>query len=627
MVDGVDITKMPLKDLKQYILDNVTANITSDSSIQRYYKKVMCRNDYDDANGLKEVVEYYLIELDKSESQTNSFNSENNMRQFLRPGSSTEGFIATHPGVIDPDTGRFTMVPVTDIPEGETTPNPEQTPRPKHLELPAGHEFDENCNCIYCTIDKARNQDPERTNRFNRLQLSIENNPDYSTPENTPANSPRSTATSFTQYDTLAPTTREENIIINHNSGAETPCTCDTCSRLRQYIKRLVPSATFEIQDNNNVIQDENVIEISTDSLNDNSNSTVVPFDRIMKKYFYHRYSEHCDCPHCTFTKQNPRTIVIRELMDAIFNNINNNPQVSATDVGEGFMINNGHAPDCNCTDCFHYKKAIQCVNKYVDVISGKENDPRAMDVTSKLAKYLSKQKLFIPHVPTNPEDVIYEAYHNTDVEELSTNTGVEDLSNNQPSNETKVDKKAKPLLLRSVDKMKAFKSAFKNKRFYSTAPKNENITFKKVYHISDIDNFIVNPKVVLKFFESIDLDKAWNNYPSTFIKYLALDKCIELNIQLQTYPFDHDLSCDCKLPLINLVQNAPIDLTEIKHIFEFIFFIVNRVNKLTELNDNLYSDKGLEVIFEYKYINLEDYNIKVDLFKNNLKNENFPFW
>lgn len=85
MVDGVDITKMPLKDLKQYILDNVTANITSDSSIRRYYKKVMSRNDYDDANGLKEVVEYYLIELDKSESQTNSFNSENNMREFLRP--------------------------------------------------------------------------------------------------------------------------------------------------------------------------------------------------------------------------------------------------------------------------------------------------------------------------------------------------------------------------------------------------------------------------------------------------------------------------------------------------------------------------------------------------------------
>lgn len=28
------------------------------------------------------------------------------------------------------------MVPVTDIPEGETTPNPEQTPRPKPLELP-----------------------------------------------------------------------------------------------------------------------------------------------------------------------------------------------------------------------------------------------------------------------------------------------------------------------------------------------------------------------------------------------------------------------------------------------------------------------------------------------------------
>nr|YP_009690172.1 hypothetical protein PPIT_000071 [Porodaedalea pini]QEG56952.1 hypothetical protein PPIT_000071 [Porodaedalea pini] len=133
-------------------------------------------------------------------------------------------------------------------------------------------------------------------------------------------------------------------------------------------MKRLVPSATFDIQV-------ENVIEITTEAIGEGSDTTVADrnaINHIMKKYNYQRYSEHCDCPHCTFTKQNPRTIVVRELMDAIFNNINNNPQISATDVGKGFMINNGHAPDCNCTDCFHYKKAIQCVNKYVDVISGR---------------------------------------------------------------------------------------------------------------------------------------------------------------------------------------------------------------------------------------------------------------
>nr|YP_009690171.1 hypothetical protein PPIT_000070 [Porodaedalea pini]QEG56951.1 hypothetical protein PPIT_000070 [Porodaedalea pini] len=82
MVNGVDITAMSMKDLKQYIIDNVTAKISTDFAIRRYYKYTMCRDDYDDANRLKEVVEYYLIELDKADSQTNSFSSDNNMREF-----------------------------------------------------------------------------------------------------------------------------------------------------------------------------------------------------------------------------------------------------------------------------------------------------------------------------------------------------------------------------------------------------------------------------------------------------------------------------------------------------------------------------------------------------------------
>nr|YP_009690146.1 hypothetical protein PPIT_000045 [Porodaedalea pini]QEG56926.1 hypothetical protein PPIT_000045 [Porodaedalea pini] len=148
-----------------------------------------------------------------------------------------------------------------------------------------------------------------------------------------------------------------------------------------------------------------------------------------------------------------------------------------------------------------------------------------------------------------------------------------------------------------------------------------------KVYHICNYNDYDLPFKVMIKFFDLLALDEAWGNYPNKTIKNIAKDRCILLNIKLQSCNFyfngdifnpfilqDYSHVNNNTIYIVN--KNIPIDLTENNFIFDCTFLNGAIINNVVRDLDRSICGTDIDIIFEYKFISEVDYQSKINEIK-----------
>lgn len=281
------------------------------------------------------------------------------------------------------------------------------------------------------------------------------------------------------------------------------------------------------------------------------------------------------------------------------------------------FIVNNGHPEGCNCNNCYNLKLAIKVVNTYLYEISDNNTniniDNDKINTLIKLTRFLNKKPLFTnPPIDTNnPEDVIYEAFYKADLEKLDLFYNASNSASNSKSKSSYV------FNVGQSQKRSYSTNSFKFKLGNTVKFDNKKITFglnnngtpsspqsdwlTKTYRVNNY-NCDLSFKILIKFFDSLRLDQAWNNFPSDYIKTVAKDNCILLNIY-----FNNINSANFKNTFNVIINIEPLDLSEYKDVIEFSNKASELINKIAA-NHKAQSNLKFDVIFRYKYLTFEEY-------------------
>lgn len=160
------------------------------------------------------------------------------------------------------------------------------------------------------------------------------------------------------------------------------------------------------------------------------------------------------------------------------------------------------------------------------------------------------------------------------------------------------------------------FDKIFKNK---NNSNNSNNHILNKTYHINNYNSLILSPKVIFRFFYSIDLDYSWNIFPNDLVRNIAKDKCITLSIYVKPYTISKEqlldkysidlVEHDINIAQVIATENIHLDLTDNKSNEAFAFFIGAIINRI--VCDTTFEEINncFDLIFEYKYITFEDFN------------------
>lgn len=84
--------------------------------------------------------------------------------------------------------------------------------------------------------------------------------------------------------------------------------------------------------------------------------------------------------------------------------------------------------------------------------------------------------------------------------------------------------------------------------------------------------------KILVKFFDTLDLDQAWDNFNPSVLKFIAQDGCILLNIYFELIENNKGYT---------IAKEVYLDTTNNKIILEFIFSAGDIINKMARENSS----------------------------------------
>nr|YP_010470451.1 hypothetical protein N4M07_mgp001 [Inonotus hispidus]UVF37939.1 hypothetical protein [Inonotus hispidus] len=359
--------------------------------------------------------------------------------------------------------------------------------------------------------------------------------------------------------------------------------------------------------------------------------------------------AEKENCTLCGVQKIIPEAIKGYDLIGTIGQKLKSGEFRFLRDASDYFVSTTGHQFMCTCQSCFNFREALKCVVRlntiFEKLSSGALVETKEVRTVVNIASALREKMLeptILEDISLLPEIEPAQAYTSGTSSTTTSQMGTQSVESRESeavassssdtesirskrSKKERLKQRFKSFLNTPVDKINPFNlpkhySSLATQRLTVNSAENEPNHFSVQYHVNNFNNYDFPHKYIMKFlYVAKDLNN--HNFTNDFVKQLAQDHCITVKIKIKSCGITNLIGNNhrhiVKYEIVEnrpfyIINSIPIDLENDRSNYELTLFLSNIIINFTKKIDYLEFGFGLDIIFEYNFISIEDYLAKV---------------